>query len=61
MCIGEEERVLEKRNVYCSPTTLFCRDLQTLSEPRHKKTYLWGFRPGRTQTGLLSYRDKLGS
>ena len=26
-------------------------------EPRHEKTCLWGFRPGKTQTGLLSYRD----
>ena len=30
-------------------------------EPRHDKTCLRGLRPGRTQTGLLSYRDKLGS
>ena len=26
-------------------------------EPHHEKTCLWGFRPGKTQTGLLSYRD----
>ena len=25
-------------------------------EPRHKKTGLWGFRPGPTQTGLYSDR-----
>ena len=30
-------------------------------EPRHKKTCLRGFRPGKTQTGMLSYRDKLES
>ena len=30
-------------------------------EPRHEKTCLWGFRPGKTQTSLLSYRDKLES
>ena len=28
-----------------------------LFEPRHEKTCLRGFRPGETQTGLLSYRD----
>ena len=27
------------------------------NEPRHEKTCLQGFRPGTTQTGLLSYRD----
>ena len=32
-----------------------------LNEPRHKKTCLWGLQPGKTQTGLLSYRDQLGS
>ena len=26
-------------------------------EPRHKKTCLRGFRPCKTQTGLLSYRN----
>ena len=26
-------------------------------EPRHEKTCLWGFRPGETQTGLLSWWD----
>ena len=31
--------------------------LQLRYEPHHKKTCLWGFRPGMTQTGLLSYRD----
>ena len=30
-----------------------------LFEPRHEKTCLRGFRPGKTQTSLLSYRDKL--
>ena len=29
--------------------------------PRHEKTCLRGFRPVKTQTGLLSYRDELGS
>ena len=26
-------------------------------EPQYKKTCLQGFRPGKTQTGLLSYRE----
>ena len=30
-------------------------------EPHHEKTCLWGLWPGKTQTGLLSYRDELGS
>ena len=29
------------------------------NEPLHKKTCLRDFRPGKTQTGLLSYTDKL--
>ena len=28
-----------------------------LYDPCHNKTCLWGFRPGKIQTGLLSYRD----
>ena len=32
-----------------------------LIEPRHEKTCLQGSRSGKTQTGLLSYRDKLES
>ena len=28
-------------------------------EPRHEKTCLRGLRLGKTQTGLLSYRDQL--
>ena len=30
-------------------------------EPRHEKTSLWGLRPGKTQTGLLSHRHLLES
>ena len=30
-------------------------------EPRHEKICLRGLRPGTSQTGLLSYRDKLES
>ena len=30
-------------------------------EPCHEKTCLWDFQPGKTQTSLLSYRDKLES
>ena len=33
----------------------------TKLEPHHEKTCLRGFRPGKTQTGLLRYRDKLKS
>ena len=32
-----------------------------LYEPRHEKTCIRGLRQGKTQTGLLSYRDKLES
>ena len=31
------------------------------SKPRHEKTCLRGFQPGKTQIGLLSYRDQLES
>ena len=31
------------------------------TEPRHEKTCLRGFRPGKTRTGLLGYRDKIES
>ena len=27
------------------------------NEPHHEKTCIRGLRPGKTQTGLLSYRD----
>ena len=30
---------------------------QFLYEPRHEKTSLRGLRPGKTQTGLLNYRN----
>ena len=29
-----------------------------INEPHREKICLRGFRPGKTQTGLLSYRDK---
>ena len=32
-------------------------DEQLLIQPRHEKTCLRGLRPGKTPTGLLSYRD----
>ena len=35
--------------------------LLTLSEPRHERTCLRGFRPGKTQTSLLCDRDQLES
>ena len=31
--------------------------LPTVFEPRHEKACLLGFRPGKTQTGLPSYRS----
>ena len=33
----------------------------TINEPPHEKTCLRGLRPGKTQIGLLNYRDKLES
>ena len=36
----------------CFPTSLITR-----IGPRHEKTCLRGFDPGKTQTGLLNYRD----
>ena len=40
-------------------TQLTATTTDIVNEPRHEKTCLRGFRPGKTQTGLLSYRDKL--
>ena len=34
-------------------------DTEPQYEPRHEKTCLRGLPPGKTQTGLLSYRDEL--
>ena len=34
---------------------------QYLYEPHHEKTRLQGLQSGETQTGLLSYREKLES
>ena len=31
--------------------------MMNANEPRHEKTCLRGLRPGKTQTGLLSYRS----
>ena len=39
----------------------FCLSLTLIYEPRQEKACLRGFRPGKTQTRLLSYTDKLGS
>ena len=40
---------------------LFSSRCPLIIEPRHEKTCLWGWRPGKTQTGLFSSRDQLGS
>ena len=36
---------------YCSSSCA------SIYEPRHENTCLWGFRPGKTQTGLRSHRS----
>ena len=40
------------------PEVINLFDIPT-NEPRHEKTCLRDFRPGKTQTGLLSYRDQV--
>ena len=42
---------------HCCQYVFLC----TQFEPRHEKTCLWDLLPGKTQTDLLSYRDKLES
>ena len=37
----------------------FSNGTQQLIEPHHEQTCLRGFRPGKAQTSLLNYRDKL--
>ena len=39
--------------------SLVSQSYVSLIEPHHEKTSLRGLHPGKTQTGLLSYRDKL--
>ena len=52
---------LSEQGVYCLPFHLHPLGA-LLYEPRHdEKTCLQGLRPGKTQTGLLSYRDQLES
>ena len=48
---------LHKRN----SDVLLLKTGYTVFEPRHVKTCLRSFGPGKTQTGLHSYRDKLES
>ena len=43
------------------PTVATCSKCINPYEPRHEKTCLRGFRLGKTQTGLLSSRNKLES
>ena len=61
--------VLSCRGSYGRPATLnrlrFLytkeQEEQAWIETRHEKTCLRGFRPGKTQTGLFSYKDQLES
>ena len=32
--------------------------MMIIIEPHHEKTCLWGFRPGKTQTGLCSHKSR---
>ena len=44
-------------NPCCAGNFTFLSVIILLYEPRHEKTCLRGFRPGKTQTSLLSHRD----
>ena len=48
-----------KAYLYCKRTNELkgSGELKKSCEPRHEKTCLRGFRPGKAQTGLLRYRD----
>ena len=50
-----QEESLEEDEMRRILTTLPA--LQVMYEPRHQKTCLQGLGPGKTQTGLLSYRS----
>ena len=50
-CAGFVMRWLKSSDIYSSSCALL------RIEPRHEKTCLQGFRPGKTQTGLLSHRS----
>ena len=47
------------RNLSLQCLQFYCPNIHWVSryEPHHEKTCLRGFRPGNTETGLLSYRD----
>ena len=49
---ARHEQVKTLQHFYCLTASLLLP-----TEPRHEKTCLWGLRPGKTQTGLLSYRE----
>ena len=55
---SSESDILGLHNV---TTVVKVRTILFTFEPRHEKTCLRVFRSGKTQTGLLRYRDKLES
>ena len=48
-------------NNKCSRFRIITQQRYDYNEPCHEKTCLRDFRPGKTQTGLLTYRSKLVS
>ena len=58
---GKDVSTTKQVTVYMEPSldkiVLGQRNTVLVSEPRQEKTCLQGLPPGKTQTGLLSYRD----
>ena len=52
----DEDPSMDVSRVSHSLYTVTCYNSKSAYEPCHEKTCLWGFRPGRTQTGLYSLR-----
>ena len=53
--------IMKLGHVCCSKQVASCTRCNVLYEPRHEKTCLRGFPPGKTQTKLVSDRDELES
>ena len=46
---------------FCSPCHKRTNSIEIINEPRHEKICLRGLRPGKTQTGLLSWRFEISA
>ena len=55
--LREDKKCKQNVRQFQGAQTVYFPEYVNEYEPRHEKTCLRGFRPGRTQTDLLRYRD----